>query len=125
MNNTKKSPGEAYGFFGCKATKQEIETTLPAIRRLGNVPSALELSLQEDPETLPGDDKLQAIAKEEKEKGCNYVLTARLPGSTHQTTSTELSVILNQAYQSPLYEDHEFFTGNIVFEKDGQYQFLD
>lgn len=114
--------GKAYGFFYCNASKQEIETELPAIRELVKTPSQLELLIG-NVENLKGDSKLMTLVKEAKEGGIKYIMEAKYSGTTNKKTADELSSILNQVYQSHLYKDGEQFKGGIVYEKKGKYIF--
>ena len=115
--------GKAYGFFDCSASKQEIEKTLPSIREAVATPAKLELSLIEDVENLKGPNKLTSIAQEAKESGLKYVLEASYIGATNRQTADELSAVLNQAYQSPLYKNKEEFRGAIVYKEIGEFIF--
>ena len=119
------SVGRAYGFFYCNASKQEIETELPTIRELIGTPSQLELSLIEGMNNLEGDERLTALAQEAKQDGINYMLQATYPNGTNKGTANEVASILNQAYQSPLYQTNEPFKGAIVYEEKGKYLFRD
>ena len=51
-------------------------------------------------------------------------MEATYPTSTNEKTAEELSDILNQAYQSPLYSKGESFVGNITYKNKGKYIFL-
>lgn len=117
--------GKAYGFFDCNASKKEIEVELPTIRDLSKTPSKLELSLIEGVDRLKGDSDLMSIAKEAKEANMKYVMEATYPGTTNKATADELATILNQAYQSPLYQKGEQFRGEIIYKKEGEYVFRD
>ena len=117
--------GEAYGFFYCDASKQEIETELPKIRELVRTPYQLELSLIEGMDNIKGDEKLTALAQEAKQYGINYILKATYPNKTNKDTAAEVAPILNQLYQSPLYETNAPFKGAIVHEENGEYVFRD
>jgi hypothetical protein len=120
MAQTATSIGKAYGFFDCKASKAEIEAELPTIRELMQTPSALELSLVEGPENVSGDDRLKLIAKAANRM--RYGIEATYRGATNRATADELAMILDQAYQSPLYQEGEQFRGEIVFEENGSYR---
>ncbi len=115
--------GKAYGFFECRASKEAIELEIPTIRRLVKTPSKLELSLIEGMENVRGDSRLISLAKAAKEQGINYLLDATYPDATNRETADELSAILNQAYQSPLYGKREPFMGEIIYEENGEYVF--
>jgi hypothetical protein len=119
------SVGKAYGFFYCNASKQEIKTELPTIRELVKTPSQLELSLTEGMDNLKGDKRLIALAQEAKQDGINYMLQATYPNRTNKDTADEVASILNQAYQSPLYEANAPFKGAVVYEEKGDYVFRD
>lgn len=124
-NEKEPSAGKAYGFFYCRASKEEIETELPTICELAKTPSQLELSLVEGMDNVKGDKKLIAIAKKAKKEGINYMLQATCLNKTNEETADETACILNQAYQSPLYNVNEPFVGKIVYEQDGRYIFKD
>ena len=123
--------GKAYAFFDCKASKAHIEATLPDIRDAVQTPGELELSLTEGMDELIGfrgalrltDPRLSQIAKQAKEANMGYVMQAFYPNATNRKTADELSAILNQAYQSPLYSRDEQFRGEIVYEENGEYVF--
>ena len=117
--------GKAYGFFACNAKKEAIEAELPDIRQMARTPSELELALIEGFNNLKGDERLMALAEEAREAGNNYVLEATYSDATNRKTADEVAGILNQAYQSPLYEKNEQFSGGIVFEENGKYVFRD
>ena len=137
------SVGRAYGFFDCNASKQEIETDLPTIREMLRTPSRLELSLIEGLGELKGYPMLMAAYEKAKSKIVfpsemsipdrfikileigdaepRYTIQVTYPNKTNERAAKELSRILNQAYQSPLYEANEPFRGAIVYEKKGKY----
>lgn len=117
--------GKAYGFFHCRASRQEIEAELPFIRELVNTPSQLELSLIEGVENLKGDSALLALAQKAGEAGLRYVLEATYPNATNQKTAEEVAAILNQTYQTPLYEEGEPFFGEVVYREGNQYLFME
>ncbi|MBI2548558.1 hypothetical protein HYW21_04365 [Candidatus Woesearchaeota archaeon] len=117
-----RSPGKAYGFFSCKASKTEIEDELQKIRGGIGTPSELELSLTECMGNVRGDEILTGIARQaEQEYNMNYMLQATYPSKTNEDAAEELVGILNQASQPPLYEAGEPFFGAIFYEKDGDY----
>lgn len=115
--------GRAYGFFYCNASKQEIETELPTIRELVRTPSQLELAVIEGMDNVKGDKSLIVLAQEAKQDGINYLLSATVPNGTNRGTADEVAGILNQAYQSPLYDAQEPFKGAVVYEENGEYVF--
>ena len=119
----KKESGKAYAFFNCSASIEAIEEELPLIRECVRTPSNLELALMEGTDNLKGDPKLLQIAREAKKAGIRYVFDATYQGGTNRQTADELAGILNQAYQSPLYQEGEQFSGEIVFREKGKYLF--
>ena len=127
MANNEESVGRAYGFFYCNASKHEIETELPTIRKLVKTPPQLELFLIKGMDNVIGDSRLTSLAREAKQDGINYVLQAICPDGTGKDTANEVASILNQAYQSPLYESDAPFKGAIVYEDEetGEYVFRD
>ena len=122
VNQTKKQAREAYAFFNCGASKQEIEKELPDIRDAVKTPSQLELSLTEgiNPESFKHPE-LKTIAQNAKEAGIRYFMKACYRNFGNKQTADELTGILNQAYQSPLYQDKEEFRGKVVYEENGHY----
>lgn len=120
-----QSAGIAYGFFQCQAKKEEIETLLPTICKAVKTPSTLELSLTEGMDNIKGDNRLTALAQEAKQDGINYMLQATYSNRSNKESADELSAIINQAYQSPLYQENEPFSGAIVYEEAGEYIFRD
>ena len=91
------------------------------IRECVKTPNSLELSLINGADTLIGDSQLLQIAKEAKDAGIKYVMEATYPNATNNQTADELASILNQAYQSPLYEKGEAFRGIVVYKERGKY----
>jgi len=116
-----KKVGKAYGFFDCNASKEVIESELPTIRKIVQTPSKLELSLIEDVDNLKGDNDLMSIAREAKESGIKYIIEATYSGATNKETADEVVAILNQAYQSPLYQDGEQFCRAVFYKELGKY----
>lgn len=112
--------GKAYGFFDCNATKEEIQGEIPFIRKCLNTPNELELILTEDINSLNVDSDLLPIAQELDPK---YVIEAICQDYTNEKTADELSAVLNQAYQSPLYQKGEKFMGKIVYKENEKYIF--
>jgi len=114
-----KKTGKAYAFFDCKSSKESIEEELPHIRECVKTPGELEISLMQEIADLTADSQLLQIAKEAKSQGRNYIMEATYPNRTNRQTADELASILNQAYQSPLFQKREQFKGKIVYkEKD-------
>lgn len=121
--NARKSTkvGKAYAFFNCEASKGDIEKELPFIRECVKTPKTLELSLMEGTDGLVGDPELLQIANEAEESNINYVMEATYPNESNRKTADELSSVLNQAYQSPLYQQGEQFRGAIFYKRGEKY----
>lgn len=113
--------GKAYAFFDCSASKIEIESLIPDIRRAVRTPSELELFLFQDFAELRGDSKLLDLVEEAKEAGMEYAMEAKYPNATNQKTADELACILNQIYQSDLFKKNENFRGGIFYEETRRY----
>ncbi len=118
----KNQVGEAYAFFDCNASRDEIEKMFPHIRAEVKTPSRLELALTEgiNPESFR-DVELMEIARDAKEAGIRYFLKARCQDLSNKQTADETAGVLTQAYQSPLYQDREEFRGGIFYEENGRY----
>jgi len=122
VNQIQNQVGEAYAFFDCNASKKEIEAEIPFIREAVQTPGELELSLTEgiNPESFKHPE-LRSIAKDAKDAGIKYSLRAKLRNGSNKQTADEVAGILNQAYQSPLYQDKEEFRGGIFYQEHGRY----
>ena len=115
--------GRAYGFFNCNQPKAVIEAELPYLRRAVGTPSDLELTLIDGLDNLQVPAGLSPIVAEAKQYGIQYVLEARYNGATHQKAADEVAAVLNQAYNSDLYETGEAFEGQIVYQQGDKYVF--
>jgi hypothetical protein len=113
--------GEAYAFFDCGASKEEIERKIPVIRNLSQTPSELELYLTERIDSLEGNTELRQIADEAKKSGIRYMIKANYPTATNRQTADEVADILNQVYHSPLYNKGELFRGSVFYKEGGEY----
>ena len=113
--------GRAYGVFDCRASNDRIEAEMPSIRRYVRTPSDLDLCLTEGPENLRGDTEVRAIARHAQRQGVRYALEAKCPGATNRGTADEIAAVLDQAYQSPLFDDGEPFRGAIVYRGNRGY----
>ncbi len=60
-------------------------------------------------------------------KGCGtrYAVVATYLEATNKQTADELAAVLNQAYQSQLYQEGEQFRGEIFYEEGGEYALRD
>ncbi len=104
--------GTAYAFLD-----RNIEPELPALRSMTQTPNDLEISVIEGVKNLPTqrDPALKTIVRQAQDAGMNYVLQARYRGATGKQTAGKLATVVNQAYQSPLYQKDEPFRGELVF----------
>lgn len=130
--------GEAYAFFDCGASKQEIERELPFIRETSRIPGRLELSLtttkelEKDPNADPklldyikthsiysifseSRRELKAFAQPTKMTDLNYVLKAVYTSKTNAETASQLGDVLNGIYYTwGNNEGDEVFKGAII-----------
>lgn len=68
------------------------------------------------------DSELLSIAFDAKEAGLKYALVARgVPNMCNRQVADELAAVVNQAYQSPLYQDGEQFRGGIFYKEHDRY----
>ena len=127
MTNEKENVGEAYALFYCEASEEQFKAELPKIRSLVQTPSQLEITLKKgtDLSTLGSEEKNFAISRGAIEDGMNYSLQARCKNMTNKEAAGEVTAILNQAYQSPLYKDGVEFRGGVFYEQNGRYVFAD
>ena len=98
---------------------------MPKIREFAQTPSEVHLSLFDDIDKITGDSDLKSIAKDAKNSGIKYALEATFPGATNRVTADEVAGILNQTYQTQLYDEGEPFSGEVVFKEKGKYLFRD
>ena len=119
--------GKAYAFFNCEASKRDIEKELPLIRDRVKTPNQLELSLTElTKNTLASpfsEPELCSIIRKAREAGIKYVMEATYQNATNHQTADEVASILNQAYQSRLYQKGEQFRREVVYKERGRYVF--
>ena len=113
--------GEAYAFFDCNASQQQIEQEIPTIRNLTQIPNELEIYLMKGLDSVKGGPELRQITQEARDAGIKYAIRANHPNATNRQTAGELAQILNQAYQSPLFEEGEEFRGAIFYKQNGNY----
>lgn len=118
--------GCAYAFLDCKAPKEKIKKELSYIRGLVQTPGDLEISLAETDaaQSQISDPRLCKIAREAQRAGIKYVMKAECPNASNCKTAQEAAAVLNQAYQSPLYEDKEPFRGEIAYKHGPNYAFV-
>lgn len=113
--------GEAYAFFDCSASREEIQREIPKIRSAVNTPSELELYLMNKQDVVSGNVELRQLFHEAREAGLKYVMKAQYPTATNSQTADELAAVLNQAYQSPLFKEGEQFRGAIFYKEKDRY----
>ncbi|HLD12529.1 MAG TPA: hypothetical protein VJB87_02945 [Candidatus Nanoarchaeia archaeon] len=120
--------GQAYGFFKCTKSKDDIVAELPQIRANDDqIPSELELTVLQGAENVITDETVRDMAAFiQREQGTNYILGARLPGATNLRTAREVTQIFNLAYASPLFEKGERMTAFVAYEDEtGRYRWLE
>lgn len=115
--------GKAYGFFDCRASKNEIEGLMPKIRKYAQTPPEAQLSLIDDMDKADWDSQLIPIAEKAKKRGNKYASEATYRGATNRDAADEVAQVLIQAYQSNFYEEGEPFRGEVVFKEEGKYIF--
>jgi hypothetical protein len=119
--------GKACTSFDCEASEETIKKFLPLIRRRVKIPNRLELSLMKRTEnqgiSMLSNPKLWAIAMGVEETDMKYSGEATCPNATNCQTAGELASLLNQMYQSPLYQEKEPFRGEVVYKERGRYMF--
>ena len=138
-----KRTGEAYAFFNCSASKEQIERELPFVRRASECSGGLEFSLREvnnlsedkstEPKlrdiqstriysTYPSRHRaLMATARPTRIGDLKYAIRARCSGKTSEETAQMLGDVVNGAYT--IFDGGEVFTGAIVGRVDGEYGF--
>ena len=114
---TSNEAGDAYSFFYCNASKNEIEEELPRAKRLAKSPANLELILEEgiDPEMFDNSE-LKTIANENIKNGRNYTMIAVLPNATSERACGELKDVYNSLYASPI--GSKFYKDGIKFDAE-------
>ena len=120
----KNYDGKAYAFFSCNAPLAQILLELPKIREVAKIPGKLELSLFEGTQPfnrMHREIELRHLANQAAEAGLQYILEAKCPGKSNSETADHVADVLNQAYQSPLYQNGEQFFGDILYRKRSKY----
>ncbi len=119
------STGKAYAFFGCRATKDQIEGQLPLIRGLSQAPENLQLTLY-GIDNFGGDIEFSRFITPAKKRGNEYVLEAAYPAATNEETADNLAAIMNNLYSgSPLFEKGDEYRGEIVYKKGDKFMLRD
>ena len=132
--------GEAYAFFDCDASRQEIERYMPEIRYEARTPKSLRILLQEGISGLQLDETFaeqisypadyRVMSSERLEQGyeeerrslsdLQYVMVARYRVADNEDTAGELGDILNVIHRR-FNRDKGLFRGAVAYEKDGEY----
>lgn len=73
---------------------------------------------------LPATDMMDLL-QEGQRHGRNVVAEAFYVGKTHEEAADELALILQNIYQSGMYQPRESFFGDILFMKDGVWTYRD
>ena len=120
--------GKAYALFRCEVPLEEIREILPYAHDAVEAPKDLELKLYElnslDVNKL--DEGLGQYVNMAKDAGINYGLIAELPGASNEETAREVSDVLNQMYQSNLFDGCGDFRGELAYKADADnYVLLD
>ncbi len=118
--------GEAYSFFHCDTSREQIKMTLPRVRELTQTPSELELYLYEGDEIfkkLEGNTKLTGMSEDIKEAGINYLLHGYYPTQTNKQTADELAAVMINLYGSGIFADDNKFARAIVYKDKNEYVF--
>lgn len=119
-----RNVGKAYGFFGCSASRQEIEAELhlPAVRR--DTSPELELSLMEDMNQLrelSGVVNIGDLLQLARRFNSDYIIEATYPGATNEKTSGGLQALLINLSNSLFRHTPEHIQGKVVYEMNGRY----
>lgn len=116
-----KTIGVAYAFFACNAKPAEVRNELGYIRHMVKTPGEVETILAHRPARDETDARIGMIHAEAKLNALDYMLTVRFPGQSNRNACEEARAILNQAYQSPLYDENDPFRGMLVFKSGRGY----
>ncbi len=147
--DSREKIGEAYSFFDCRASKEEVARKFDDVIKSSEIPrQRLELSLFEGERGFlehVTDSQLKEIvpyarrniifsqkdtrSMKEKIAECDraksrefgYVIHAAHLGKSNVETAQELSSVVNGLYQSPLYEKYEPLRGVILYKDEGEY----
>src|SRR3989344_9483152 len=122
--------GKAFGFFECTAPFIIVGEEIFCIKKINQLPQSLELLLMEGLRHLNDQHLAQRIRefllKENPDiLHCRYLLEVGYPNHSNKETANENAAILNQLYNTPLFEHEESFAGEIVYEENGICRFRD
>lgn len=138
--------GEAYAFFNCSASKEELNSEIPAIREEAQIPGNLELTLTTTKELEKAENtdprlldyirnnqmystfsenrrELKAVAQPYRMTDLTYVLKARYANKTNDEAAMQLGDAMNQVYRTHGNDEgDEVFTAEIVGkDENGEY----
>lgn len=136
-----RNVGEAYAFFRCDAETESVAFTLDSILRLETdgkrvYPVGLTLELYKEDSAkdffhgldTSNDPELREYVRMAGEAELNYAVRATLPKvpehrgvSANRGAADELGNVLNQTYNSPLFNEGEPFRGEIIYKHGGRY----
>ncbi|HIH25717.1 hypothetical protein J4476_03355 [Candidatus Woesearchaeota archaeon] len=103
--------GKAYALFDCPKDIDDIKTEVFSIRRIIETPSYLEVLIFSRKDFVSG-PVLSSIAEK---LGFPYVAEVAFPLHSNKDAADELASMLNQASNSPLYDNPEDFRGEIIY----------
>ena len=134
--------GEAYAFFDCDASKQELEDSISDVMDDAGVPREMRAFLRKGSSGLPRDSRLQAMVNypadyrvmtaERKKQGweperkplckMEYSLVASFPGASNEEAALQLGDALDLIHWR-FNRDSGVFRGAVVYEEGGEYGF--
>lgn len=119
--------GEAYGFLKYGGKIEDILKYIPAVRNSALTPPELSLTIIEGAENLEtkSDSGLAELVELAKGANLNYVFRANLPGKDNAETAGELGDMINQLYQTPLYQEGQEFCAEIAYKNGDEYKTLE
>ncbi len=135
----KPAVGEAYAFFDCDASEDDLKKVMLGIEKDPETPKGLELTVQEGTSGLelderlveamqcPGDYRImthEMFEKEPKKKeaptsSLKYSLVVKCPGLSNQKTAERTGNVLD--YVRTLNENPDLFNCALVYEEKGEY----
>ena len=109
----------AYAFFYSAASAADINAAMPQLREEAETPSDLELQLIENMDSIEGPEDLKFFAFDAREQGMRYALLAYVPGKSAEKAADELNILLERAYNSPVFKAGKTSPATIVTEDNG------
>lgn len=124
---TRDEIGQAYGFFDCNATKEEIQGEMPEIRARAKTPKNLELSLMKTSKFSliecskdSKDPQLLELIHGDQIYGSNYAIKVNCPNISNKQAADELAEVLNGLYNR--YKENSF-RGEVIYKQGEDYLF--